>query len=423
MSSMASFSSLMAAAMLLSPTGPPPNLSMIVRSSLRSTSSNPCSSTSSSFKAASATSSVIVAVGAHLRVVADPPQQPVRDPRRPARAPGDLRRGGIVDRHGEDSRRAAHDLFEVGGAVELEPVHDAEPRAQRRGQQPGARRRADQRELLERHLHRARARTLADDDVELVVLERGIEDLLDRRRHPVDLVDEQHLALAEVGEDRGQIARLLEHRARRRADLHAQLVRRSRRRASSCRGRAGRRAARDRAPRARCLAAAIDTCRFSRTRSCPMYSSSVRGRRPASYCASSSTRAAVTTRSSVIYLASSLSACFSVRSKSPSGVALDRRVDGLLGKRPMIPQVDQRREQVVAQQRRGVDRRGRAAAPPARTRGRRSFSSSTIRSDGLLADAGNRRQPRQVAALDRANQIRAVRCPRAPPAPPSGRCR
>src|SRR5438045_1711276 len=40
----------------------------------------------------------------------------------------------------------------------------------------------------------------------------------------------------------------------------------------------------------RCRAAAIDTSRFSRTRSWPMYSSRARGRSPASYCASSSKR-------------------------------------------------------------------------------------------------------------------------------------
>ena len=59
MSSMASFSSLIAAAMLFSPTGPPPNLSMIARSSRRSASSNPLASTSSIFSAPRATSRVM----------------------------------------------------------------------------------------------------------------------------------------------------------------------------------------------------------------------------------------------------------------------------------------------------------------------------------------------------------------------------
>ena len=65
---------------------------------------------------------------------------------------------------------------------------------------------------------------LADDDVELVVLERRIEDLLDRRRHPVDLVDEEHFAVDQVGQDRGQVARLLQHRAGGGPDRRAELV-------------------------------------------------------------------------------------------------------------------------------------------------------------------------------------------------------
>ena len=48
--------------------------------------------------------------------------------------------------------------------------------------------------------HRARRRPLADDEVELEVFERRIEDFLDRRIEPVDLVDEQHVAVFEIGE-------------------------------------------------------------------------------------------------------------------------------------------------------------------------------------------------------------------------------
>ena len=68
------------------------------------------------------------AVGAHLRVVAHAAQQPVGDARRAARAPGDLDRRGVVDRHAEDPRRSADDLLEVGRRVEVEPVDDAEAR-------------------------------------------------------------------------------------------------------------------------------------------------------------------------------------------------------------------------------------------------------------------------------------------------------
>ena len=77
---------------------------------------------------------------------------------------------------------------------------------------------------LQRQLHRSRAGPLPDHDVELEVLHRRVEDFLDRRAHPVDLVDEQHVARLQVGEDRREVARLLDHGAGGGAHRHAQLV-------------------------------------------------------------------------------------------------------------------------------------------------------------------------------------------------------
>ena len=54
---------------------------------------------------------------------------------------------------------------------------------------------------------RARRRPLPDDDVELEVLHRRIEHLLDDAVQAVDLVDEEHVAALEVGEDRREVAR------------------------------------------------------------------------------------------------------------------------------------------------------------------------------------------------------------------------
>jgi hypothetical protein len=54
---------------------------------------------------------------------------------------------------------------------------------------------------------------LADHDVDLKVLQRRIEDLFDDRREAVDLVDEQHVARFEIGQDGGQVAGAFEHRA------------------------------------------------------------------------------------------------------------------------------------------------------------------------------------------------------------------
>ncbi len=73
--------------------------------------------------------------------------------------------------------------------------------------------------------HRARRRPFADDQVELEILHRRIEDFLDRRVEPVDLVDEQHVALFEIGQQRRQIARLGDHRAGGGAKADAELAR------------------------------------------------------------------------------------------------------------------------------------------------------------------------------------------------------
>ena len=51
---------------------------------------------------------------------------------------------------------------------------------------------------------------LADDDVELVVLEGGVEFFFEDGLEAVDLVEEEDLAVAEVGEDGGEVALDLE---------------------------------------------------------------------------------------------------------------------------------------------------------------------------------------------------------------------
>jgi hypothetical protein len=95
---------------------------------------------------------------------------------------------------------------QVLGLVVLQPLHDAEAVAQGRGQQPGARGGADQGERRQVELDGARRRPLADHDVELEVLHRRVQHLLHHRAQPVDLVDEQHVAGLEVGQQRGEVA-------------------------------------------------------------------------------------------------------------------------------------------------------------------------------------------------------------------------
>ena len=57
----------------------------------------------------------------------------------------------------------------------------------------------------------------------------GIEDLLDGGIEPVDLIDEQHVALVERGQDRGEVPCPLDGRPARVPDVHAELARDDRR--------------------------------------------------------------------------------------------------------------------------------------------------------------------------------------------------
>ena len=125
----------------------------------------------------------------------------------------------------EQPRGAADDLLQLLDGVEIEPDRNAEAVAQRRRQKPLPRGRADQREARQVDPHRARRRPLADHQVERAVLHRRIEHLLDRGVEAVDLVDEQDVAVLEVGEQRGEVARLGDHRARGRAEADAHLAR------------------------------------------------------------------------------------------------------------------------------------------------------------------------------------------------------
>jgi hypothetical protein len=118
---------------------------------------------------------------------------------------------------------AIDDQLELGLGVEVEPHRDAEAVAQRIGQQARPRGGADQGELRQIDLHRARGRPLADDEVELEILHRRIEHLLDRRIEPMDFVDEENVALLQIGEQRGKIAGLGDHRPRGGAEVDAQL--------------------------------------------------------------------------------------------------------------------------------------------------------------------------------------------------------
>ena len=89
---------------------------------------------------------------------------------------------------------------------------------------PAARRGADQGEARNRQAHAARVGALVDHDVEAEVLHRRVEVFLDRLRDAVDFVDEEDVALLEIGEQAGEVAGLFDHRAGGHAHVLAELV-------------------------------------------------------------------------------------------------------------------------------------------------------------------------------------------------------
>ena len=83
---------------------------------------------------------------------------------------------------------------------------------------------ADEGEGPDLHHMGARCRALPDDDVELVVLERGVELLFQHRLHAMNFIEKQDLALAQVGEYGGQVALNLQRRTRGLLEAHVEFI-------------------------------------------------------------------------------------------------------------------------------------------------------------------------------------------------------
>ncbi|CDC72964.1 putative uncharacterized protein [Oscillibacter sp. CAG:155] len=164
------------------------------------------------------------AVRLHLGEVPHPPEHPVGDPGRAPAAAGDLIGALRHDVHVQDPGAAGDDLTEFLRGIELQPQRHAEPVPQRRGELPGPGGSPDEGELGQIQPDGVGAGALAHDDVQGVVLHGGIEDLLHRAVEPVNLVHEEDIPLAEVGEKRCQVAGLFNGRAGGDADVHPHLL-------------------------------------------------------------------------------------------------------------------------------------------------------------------------------------------------------
>src|SRR5208282_5072751 len=122
------------------------------------------------------------------------------------RAARDLSCSRSINVHAENLGRTLDNDAQVIMSVELEPQQQPETRAQRSREQSGACGGADKGEGLYVHGVSACRRALADHDVKLVVFERGVEDLFQRGLQTMHFINEKHLPVAEIGEDRGQVA-------------------------------------------------------------------------------------------------------------------------------------------------------------------------------------------------------------------------
>ena len=151
------------------------------------------------------------AIAFDLGPVAHAAQQAVGDARRAAGAPGDFQRAFVVDGGAQQVGGAADDALQLVGRVELQAGRDAEAVPQRVGEHASAGGGAHQREGLQVELDRAGGWTFADQDVDLEVFQRGVQDLFDDRRQPMDFVDEQDVVALQAGQDGSQVPRLFQH--------------------------------------------------------------------------------------------------------------------------------------------------------------------------------------------------------------------
>ena len=84
---------------------------------------------------------------------------------------------------------------------------------QRSGEQAAAGGGADEGEAGQVQANAPRVGALVDDDIQLEIFHRRIEVFLDRLLQPMDFVDEQNVALLQVGEKPGQVAGFLDGRS------------------------------------------------------------------------------------------------------------------------------------------------------------------------------------------------------------------
>src|SRR4029079_12196459 len=125
-----------------------------------------------------------------LSIVAHPLDQPIHDAWGSSRTSGNFPCAFGCDRNPEHPRRACHDGLQLRWRIKLQPVDKAKSVSEWGSQGPSPGRRSNQRKPRKIQFPRSGRRPLTDHEIELIVLHRWIERLLDRGRKSVNLVDE-----------------------------------------------------------------------------------------------------------------------------------------------------------------------------------------------------------------------------------------
>ncbi len=161
---------------------------------------------------------------AHFGKVPYPAQQAVGDSGGAAGAAGDLARAAVIHLQTKNGGRTRHDGCQVGNRIEFQPLHNAEAVAQRVGQHPGSGGGPDQGKGRQIQLDRTGSRAFADHDIELIIFHRRIQNLFDDRRQAMNLVNEEHIARLEIGQQCSQVTGALQHRSGGALDLGTHLL-------------------------------------------------------------------------------------------------------------------------------------------------------------------------------------------------------
>ena len=155
------------------------------------------------------------ATGANFGEITGATKKAIGDARRATAASGDFFSTSIVHLDVQNFGGAVEDDEQIFRFVEIETMDDAEARAKRRGDESGAGGGADEREMIQVEGMNARARALADDEIDAKIFHGRVENFLDGGLKAMDFVEKENFLGLERGEYGGEVAFAFEERARR----------------------------------------------------------------------------------------------------------------------------------------------------------------------------------------------------------------